>query len=48
MRFWANLIGYQAAWFIAVGFAARGYVIDEAALGECIHGVTFRTMRASA
>ena len=24
MRFWANLIGYQAAWFIAVGFAARG------------------------
>ena len=24
MRFWANLIGYQTAWFIAVGFAARG------------------------
>lgn len=24
MRFWANLIGYQAAWFVAVGFAARG------------------------
>jgi hypothetical protein len=24
MRFWANLLGYQAAWFIAVGFAARG------------------------
>ena len=24
MRFWANPIGYQAAWFIAVGFAARG------------------------
>jgi len=24
MRFWLNLIGYQAAWFIAVGFAARG------------------------
>lgn len=23
MRFWANLIGYQAAWFVAVGFAAR-------------------------
>jgi len=23
MRFWANLIGYQAAWFIAVGYAAR-------------------------
>ena len=25
MRFWANLIGYQAAWFIAVGFAALSY-----------------------
>jgi hypothetical protein len=24
MRFWANLLGYQAAWFIAVGFATRG------------------------
>lgn len=24
MAFWSNLIGYQAAWFIAVGFAARG------------------------
>jgi len=24
MRFWLNLLGYQAAWFIAVGFAARG------------------------
>ena len=24
MRFWANLLGYQAAWFIVVGFAARG------------------------
>lgn len=24
MRFWTNLIGYQAAWFVAVGFAARG------------------------
>lgn len=24
MRFWANLIGYQTAWFVAVGFAARG------------------------
>lgn len=24
MRFWGNLLGYQAAWFIAVGFAARG------------------------
>lgn len=24
MGFWANLIGYQAAWFVAVGFAARG------------------------
>ncbi|RZA20088.1 MAG: DUF2878 domain-containing protein [Lysobacteraceae bacterium] len=24
MRFWTNLLGYQAAWFIAVGFAARG------------------------
>ena len=24
MRFWANLLGYQAAWFIAVGFAGRG------------------------
>jgi hypothetical protein len=24
MRFWSNLIGYQVAWFIAVGFAARG------------------------
>lgn len=24
MRFWANLLGYQAAWFIAVGFAAHG------------------------
>lgn len=24
MRFWLNLTGYQAAWFVAVGFAARG------------------------
>ena len=24
MRFWLNLLGYQAAWFVAVGFAARG------------------------
>jgi hypothetical protein len=24
MRFWSNLIGYQVAWFLAVGFAARG------------------------
>jgi hypothetical protein len=24
MHFWANLLGYQAAWFIAVGFAGRG------------------------
>ena len=24
MRFWTNLLGYQAAWFVAVGFAARG------------------------
>ena len=24
MRFWINLLGYQAAWFVAVGFAARG------------------------
>ncbi|HSD17885.1 MAG TPA: DUF2878 domain-containing protein [Thermomonas sp.] len=24
MRFWGNLLGYQAAWFTAVGFAARG------------------------
>lgn len=24
MRFWLNLLGYQTAWFIAVGFAARG------------------------
>ena len=24
MRFWANLLGYQAAWLVAVGFAARG------------------------
>jgi Protein of unknown function (DUF2878) len=24
MRFWSNLLGYQVAWFIAVGFAARG------------------------
>lgn len=24
MRFWANLLGYQAVWFVAVGFAARG------------------------
>ena len=24
MRCWTNLIGYQAAWFVAVGFAARG------------------------
>lgn len=24
MRFWANFLGYQAAWFVAVGFAARG------------------------
>jgi hypothetical protein len=24
MRFWSNLLGYQAAWFVAVGFAARG------------------------
>ena len=24
MRFWANLLGYQAAWFVAVGFAGRG------------------------
>ena len=24
MRFWLNLLGYQSAWFIAVGFAARG------------------------
>jgi len=24
MRSWANLLGYQAAWFIAVGCAARG------------------------
>ena len=22
MRFWINLLGYQAAWFVAVGFAA--------------------------
>ena len=24
MRFWSNLLGYQVAWFIVVGFAARG------------------------
>jgi hypothetical protein len=24
VRFWANLLGYQAAWFVAVGFAGRG------------------------